>query len=155
MANLCLSHASSANVILATGAQGVAIAKVLSKTDKYTILAFTRSTTSASAQQLAALPNVELVANNADVGYDLEAFSNAAKRADAVFVNTDGFALGEMAEIFWGIRLFEMSVRAGVKHLIYSGLDSNGKNTGYDPALYVGHYEGKSRVQGKSIFLFT
>jgi hypothetical protein len=56
--------------------------------------------------------------------------------------------MGEALETFWGIRLFELSARAGVKHLIYSGLDYNGKQSNYDPDLYVGHYEGKARVQG-------
>jgi hypothetical protein len=89
------------------------------------------------------------VVNNSSSGYDVTAFSEAAKRSDAVFVNTDGSTLGEIAETFWGIRLYELSAKAGIKHLIYSGLDYNGKKSGYNPDLYVGHYEGKARVQGK------
>jgi hypothetical protein len=38
-----------------------------------------------------------------------------------------------------------------VKHLIYSGLDYNGEETDFDPKLYVGHYEGKARVQSKCL----
>lgn len=129
--------------------------KVLSSTNKYSVLVLTRNTTSAHARELGALPNVELVLSKTDVGYDLEAVYETAKRADAVFINTDGFALGEMAETFWGIRLIETSARAGVKHLIYSGLDYNGKASGYDPDLYVGHYEGKARVQGEKTSALT
>ncbi|KAF7531271.1 hypothetical protein G7054_g9037 [Neopestalotiopsis clavispora] len=138
---------STVLIVGGTGAQGAVITRILSETNKYSILVFTRSTTSAHAQELAALPNVELVQSKTDAGYDLDAFYETAKRADSVFINTDGFALGEMAETFWGIRLFETSARAGVKHVIYSGLDSNGKPSGYNPDLYVGHYEGKARVQ--------
>ncbi|KAH0837609.1 hypothetical protein AYO21_10995 [Fonsecaea monophora] len=130
----------------ATGAQGGAIIKTLSSTNEYKILALTRSTTSPAAQAIAGLPNVELVQNNAGFGYDVDAFYQAAQRSDYAFINTDGFALGEQAETYWGIRLFELSARAGVKHLIWSGLDYNGKKTGYDPKFYVGHYEGKARV---------
>ncbi|KIW35039.1 hypothetical protein, variant [Cladophialophora immunda] len=129
-----------------TGAQGSAIIKTLSSTNQYKILALTRSTTSSAAQDIGSLPNVELVESNATFGYDVERFFEAAQRSDYAFINTDGFALGEQAETYWGIRLFELSVRAGVKHLIWSGLDYNGKKTGYDPKFYVGHYEGKARV---------
>jgi nucleoside-diphosphate-sugar epimerase len=136
-------------VIGGTGAQGSAIVRHLSATDKFKVLALTRSLTSAAARDLAGLPHVELVEMRAVVGYDLDAFSDAARRADHAFVNTDGFALGEQAETYWGVRLFETAVRAGVQHFVYSGLDYNGKKAGYDPDLYVGHYEGKARVQGR------
>ena len=135
-------------VIGATGAQGAAVVEHLSSTSKYHIIAFTRDTTSPRAQALGNLPYVELVASNATHGYDIGSFFEAAKRSDYVYVNTDGFALGEQAEIFWGIRLYETAARAGIKHLVYSGLEANiGKETNYDPKYYVGHFEGKGRVQ--------
>lgn len=132
-----------------TGAQGGAAAKYLSATGEYRILALTRSATSSSAQDLAALPNVELVISDAASGYNTETFVSAATKSDYVFVNTDGFTLGEQAETFWGIRLFELAAGAGIKHFIYSGLDYANKASGYDPDYYCGHYEGKARVQGK------
>ncbi|KAH8675590.1 hypothetical protein BX600DRAFT_494070 [Xylariales sp. PMI_506] len=134
-------------IVGATGAQGAAIVKSLSETGKYQLLALTRKVESQRAQELAALPNVELVASASDHGYDLAAFSKAAERSDAVFINTDGFAVGEIAETYWGIRLFQLSIRAGVKHVVYSGLDNIGKATNYADEFYVGHYEGKARVQ--------
>ena len=88
-------------------------------------------------------------ANGFSVRYDSKAFMSAASDSDYVFVNTDGFAMGEQAETYWGIRLFELSLRAGVKHFIYSGLDSVGPKSNYDPELYTGHYQGKARVQGQ------
>ena len=137
-------------IVGAAGAQGSAVVRFLSSTGQYHILALTRNTTSSQAQALASLPNVKLTSNSAASGYDTEAFLRAASTCDYVFVNTDGFVLGEQAETFWGIRLFELAVRAGVRHLIYSGLDYAGKATGYDPRYYAGHYEGKARVQGES-----
>ncbi len=81
-------------------------------------------------------------------GYNEDSFSELAARADAVFINTDGFTLGEALETFWGIRFFQLSAKAKVKHFIYSGLDCNSAASNYDPDVYVGHYEGKARVQG-------
>ena len=60
----------------------------------------------------------------------------------------DGFAVGEQAETYWSIRIFELAIRAGVKHFIYRSLDAVYKKSGYNPKYYVGHYEGKSRVVG-------
>ncbi|KAF2671004.1 NAD(P)-binding protein [Microthyrium microscopicum] len=107
-------------IVGATGAQGGAVAQYLSTTNEYNTVALTRSATSAHAEALAALPNVKLAVSSVGSGYDTTAFLAAASEADFVLVNTDGFALGEQAETFWGIRLFELAARAGVKHLIYS-----------------------------------
>ncbi|KAF4335868.1 hypothetical protein FBEOM_10293 [Fusarium beomiforme] len=134
-------------IIGATGAQGSAILRHLSSTGQYNITAFTRSATSPKAVELAALPNVKIAVSSAANGYDTKAFLSAAENSDYVLVNTDGFALGEQAETYWGIRLFELSARAGVKHFIYSGLDSLGPKSNYDPDLYCGHYQGKARIQ--------
>jgi len=139
-------------VIGGTGAQGASIVRHLASTNDYNILTLTRNTTSPRAEALARLPHVTLIAMNTAHGYDLEAFSKAAAQSDCAFINTDGFAVGEQAETYWGIRLFELARRAGVKHFVYSGLDYIGAKSGYDPKLYVGHYEGKARVQGKTSF---
>jgi hypothetical protein len=98
---------------------------------------------------------VGLVANNALNGYDVESFLSAASRSEFVFINTERFTLGEQAEIYWGIRLFELARKAGVEHFIYSGLDHNGKETAFDPKSYAGHYEGKARVQSKCLTRYT
>ena len=52
-----------------------------------------------------------------------------------------------------GVRIFELSIRADVKHLVYSGLDSAYKLGGYDPHFRVGHDEGKARAAGKATFV--
>ncbi|KAI1609569.1 hypothetical protein EDD36DRAFT_75156 [Exophiala viscosa] len=133
-------------IVGGTGAQGGAVVQYLSATNKFNVLVLTRSTTSPPAKETAALPNTELIVSNASFGYDLEVFYKAAQQSQYAFINTDGFAVGEQAETYFGIRLFELSLKAGVKHFIYSGLDYNSKKSGYDPTLYVGHYEGKARV---------
>ena len=132
----------------ATGAQGSAVVKAFSATGKYQILALTRSASSSQAIELAALPNVKLAISKAASGYDTDAFLSAASSSDYVFINTDGFALGEQAETYWGTRLFDLATKAGVKHVVYSGLDNSYRESGFDPKCYVGHYQGKARVQG-------
>lgn len=133
-----------------TGAQGAAIIRILVSTGQYRILLFTRDVKSKHSTDLIATGHVEAIENNAEHGYDLAAFELAASRSDGVYINTDGFALGEQAETYWGIRLYESAVKCGTKHILYSGLDNSWRSSKYDPSLYVGHYQGKARVQGKS-----
>ena len=135
-------------LVLGIGRQSEAVIRQLSSTNEYHILVLTRNTTSAKAKTIRQLPNVELIDNKASHGYDRPSVEAAASRSDFIFVNTDGFELGEQADTYWGIRLFELASKSKVKHLIYSGLDYNGKESGFDPKFYVGHYEGKARVQG-------
>ncbi|KEF57054.1 uncharacterized protein A1O9_07244 [Exophiala aquamarina CBS 119918] len=131
-----------------TGAQGRAVLQYLSALNEYRILVLTRFLTGQPAKELSKLSNVELVETQAPSGYDLDAFLTAAKQSDYAFINTDGFAVGEIAETYWGIRLFEVARQAGVKHFVYSGLDSLAREPLYEADKhYVGHYMGKARVQ--------
>ncbi|KAK4574439.1 hypothetical protein LTR86_001280 [Recurvomyces mirabilis] len=134
-------------VVGGTGAQGGAVVRHLCSTGRYRILLFTRDLQSKHSTDLIKLGNVEGVRNGADHGYDVGAYEQALHQVDGVFINTDGFALGEQAETYWGIRLFEVAVKAGVPHIVYSGLENSWRESSYDPALYVGHYQGKARVQ--------
>jgi hypothetical protein len=82
-------------------------------------------------------------------GHDELTLQRSLHGVDYVWVNTNGFALGEQAEMYWGIRMFELSLRAGAKHFVYSGMDSAYKLSGYDPKCCSGHYEGRGKVSGK------
>ncbi|KAF2160639.1 hypothetical protein M409DRAFT_37678 [Zasmidium cellare ATCC 36951] len=150
-----MSSAKKILVVGGTGAQGAAVVRVLASTGDFGIILFTRSTDSSQCQELLKLPNVEAAINPAPQGYDLGAFEAAARRSYGVFLNTDGFALGEEAETYWGIRLYETAVKARVQQVVYSGLDDHFRNSGYDPKSYVGHFQGKSRVQGESSLAFS
>ena len=131
-----------------TGAQGSAVVKVLAATGQYRLRLFTRNVNSLECKALTTLPNVEAVTNSATEGYDLPAFEAAARGCYGLFLNTDGFAIGEIAETYWGIRLYESAVKCRVGHVVYSGLDDAYRDSGYDPSKYVLHFQGKSRVQG-------
>jgi uncharacterized protein YbjT (DUF2867 family) len=129
-------------VIGGAGAQGSAIVRHLSSTNQYNILVQTRNPDSPAAQELHALPHVSLIAG----GYSDASLTAALTDQDYLFVNTDGFAIGQLAETYWGIRIFELAARAGIKHLLYSGLDYLGPRTNYNPKYEVGHYLGKAHV---------
>ncbi|TLD09747.1 gb [Venturia nashicola] len=96
-----------------TGAQGAAIIRILVSTGQYRILLFTRDVKSKHSTDLIATGHVEGIENKAEHGYDLAAFELAVSRSDGVYINTDGFALGEQAETYWGIRLYESAVKCG------------------------------------------
>lgn len=135
-------------IVGGTGAQGAAVIRHLSSLNLYSLRVLTRNLNSVQAQALTALPNVTLV-QSSPVGHDEASFLTAAEGADFAFINTDGFSIGEVAEIYWGIRFYELSVRVGIKHFIYSTLDNLGPSTGYKQEFHIGHYYGKSRVVGK------
>lgn len=54
---------------------------------------------------------------------DLNSVAAAFKGVYGAYVNTDGFTVGEEAEIFHGMRIFELAKQAGVQHYVWSNLD--------------------------------
>jgi uncharacterized protein YbjT (DUF2867 family) len=134
-------------VIGGTGAQGEPIVRALSAAGKYSVWVLTRHTESAHAKALAGLPNVTVIGGD---GYDEATLRSAFKGIDSCYVNTNGFAIGEKAEIYWGIRIYELARQAGVKHFVYGGLDYVSKKGGFDPQFRCGHYDGKGKVGGLS-----
>ncbi|KAK5954722.1 hypothetical protein OHC33_004446 [Knufia fluminis] len=127
-------------IVGGTGAQGAVVVNHLSSLGLYHLKVLTRNVESSQAQHLASLPNVELI-QSSPLGHDEESFLFAVKDADFAFINTDGFSIGEVAETYWGIRFFELAHQAGVKHYVYSSLDSIDQDV-----FRIGHYGGKSRV---------
>ncbi len=55
---------------------------------------------------------------------DFAAVAAALEGAYGVWVNTDGFTLGEQKEIFVGMRIFEIAKQApSLRHYVWSNLD--------------------------------
>jgi len=129
------------------GAQNSAVAKIFSDAGTYTIHVLTRSIHSAHALELSPLANIKLIEGDC---YDDATLTSAFKDVDLCFVNTNGFAIGEKNEIFWGIRMYEIARWAGVKHFIYSGLPYVSKNGDFDPSRRVPFVDGKGKVARKS-----
>lgn len=53
---------------------------------------------------------------------DFDVIAQMMKGAYGAFINTDSFTVGEMAETYAGIKIYEAAKAAGVRHYIYSSL---------------------------------
>ncbi|OBT53961.1 hypothetical protein VE04_04740 [Pseudogymnoascus sp. 24MN13] len=130
-------------VIGGTGAQGVPVVKSFAPGSKHAVRVLTRDASSSSASELAAIPGVEIFEGNS---YDEATLRKAFVGIDYAFVNTNGFAIGEKAEIYWGIRMYELAREFGLKHFIYAGLEYASKLGNFDPKYRCGHLDGKAKV---------
>ena len=54
---------------------------------------------------------------------DLKTVATAFRGVYGAFVNTDGFTVGEEAEIFHGMRIFELAKQADIRHYVWGNLD--------------------------------
>ncbi|KAG8527949.1 uncharacterized protein KY384_006865 [Bacidia gigantensis] len=139
-----MAHRKTIFVIGGTGAQGFPVIETLAASDSdYAVKILTRDVTSDRAKRLASLPNVELVTGTFASEVDLRAGFSGSWGA---FVNIDGFNCGEKAEIYWGIRSYEIALECGVKFFVWGNLDFVLKESGYNSAFRTGHYDGKGRV---------
>ncbi|OQU97005.1 hypothetical protein CLAIMM_03010 [Cladophialophora immunda] len=132
-------------IIGGSGAQGIPIVQELSRHPEYSqIRVLTRDPESANCKLLEKLPKVTLSVGATD---DVDALQAALAGVDLVFCNINSFILGIKNEIYWGIRIYELSVQAGVKHFIWSSLDNYMFDTNFDESLRAGHYYGKAYVE--------
>ncbi|PSR99449.1 hypothetical protein PHLCEN_2v4128 [Hermanssonia centrifuga] len=122
-------------VIGATGAQGLAVIDALlapqadGSPSPYAVRALTRN------------PDHHRAVD------DFAAVAAALEGTYGVWVNTDGFTLGEQKEIFVGMRIFEIAKQtSSLRHYVWSNLDYISKETGYNPRYRCEHYDGKGRV---------
>ncbi|KAJ7065725.1 NAD(P)-binding protein [Mycena amicta] len=136
-------------VIGATGAQGQAVINALLSTSEsgaptpYAVRALTRDPTSSQAQALTAR-GVECVTGSFQ---DIDSVARAMQGIYGVYVNTDGFTVGAMQEIYSGIRIFETAKRTPtLRHYVYSGLIYALKAMNFNPEYKVDHLDGKGRV---------
>jgi hypothetical protein len=123
---------------------GIPVAKRLASKDQYEIRIQTRDPNHSRSLELTQLPNTTLIAGRADNEADLR---RAFKGVSAAFVNTNGFAIGEKAELYWGIRIFEIAKEEkSMRHYVWSNLDYALKLGGYDEKYKCSHYDGKGTL---------
>jgi uncharacterized protein YbjT (DUF2867 family) len=152
---------STSRLVLAiggTGAQGVPVVKgklrstqpsrdlhstALIRDQEYRVRVISRNASSSESKALASLPGVTIFEGDA---YNETSLRAALVGVDYVFANTNGFAIGEKNEIYWGIRLYELSREFGVQHFLYAGLEYASKLGNFDPKYKTGHLDGKGRV---------
>ena len=132
-------------IIGGTGAQGFPIVTALSATGRYQVRVLTRSASSSQAQELAALQNVTLVEGDQ---LDERAIHQLFNGVHAVFVNTNGSAIGEKNETFFGMRFYEIARSEKVEHFIYAAVDYCLKKSGWDEKCHWGN-DAKGRVGGE------
>ena len=109
----------------------------------YHVRVLTRSAASPESKELSSIPQVTIFEGDA---YDEATLRKAFVGVEYVFANTNGFAIGEKAEIYWGIRLYELAREFGVKHFVYAGLEYASKLGNFDPKYRTGHLDGKGKV---------
>lgn len=103
----------------------------------------TRTASSEEARDLSTIPGVTIFEGDA---YNEKDLRKAFESADFVFANTNGFAIGEKAEIYWGIRLYELSREFYVQHFVWAGLEYASALGNYDRKYRTGHLDGKAKV---------
>jgi hypothetical protein len=113
----------------------------LSSKGKYNIRIQTRDPNHPRSVSLASLPNTTLISGCADNEADLRRAFDGATHA---FVNTNGFAIGEKSETYWGMRIYEIAKETKtMRHYIWSNLEYALKLGGYNEKYKCGHYDGK------------
>ena len=115
----------------------------LTEDSKYNVHVLTRSAASTTAAELAALPGVTIIEGDA---YDEATLYRVFKGIDYAWVNTNGFAIGEKNEIYWGIRMFEIARGCNVSHFQWASLPYVSKLGNFDPKYRTGHMDGKGKV---------
>lgn len=110
---------------------------------KYNVHVLTRTANSSAARELAALPGVTIIEGNP---YDEQTLHEVFKGIDLAYVNVNGFAIGEKAEVYWGIRIYEIARWSGVKHFLWASLPYASKLGNFDPQFRTGHLDGKGKV---------
>ena len=106
----------------------------------------TRSLETAEAKALAELPHVKLFKGDCYNEADLQ---KAFEGVQLAFANTNGFAIGEKAEIYWGIRMYELARQHGLEHFVWGGVDYGSKLGGFAKKYRCGHLDGKNKVTGE------
>jgi len=54
--------------------------------------------------------------------------------------------LGEKAELFYGIRAYEIARAEGVKHYVWANIEYALKNCGWNEDYHCGHMDAKGRI---------
>ncbi|KAF7549283.1 hypothetical protein G7046_g8399 [Stylonectria norvegica] len=129
-------------VLGGAGIQNTYVARELAQSGHH-VRVLTRDSTSEHAVCLASTPNITIFEGDT---YNEKPLAVGLEGIDAVFVNTNGFAIGEKSEIYWGIRIYELCIAAGVKHFIYSTLPYVSKKGAFQSQYRVPFVDGKAKV---------
>ncbi|KAI1395836.1 NAD(P)-binding protein [Hypoxylon fuscum] len=138
----------------ATGKQGGAVINALLSQDisKLTILAVTRDVSSASATRLAQQStSIKLLQGNLD---DVPALFQEARKIHpqpiwgvySVQISV-GTGVTLESEVAQGKSLIDESVKAGVKHFVYSSVERGGDDASWDNPTPIPHFQSKYHIE--------
>jgi hypothetical protein len=113
----------------------------------YSVRVLTRDPSSKRAQNLASLPNVILIQGSQD---DEKTLHEAFHGVYGAWINLDGFTLGEMKELYYGFRAYEIARHEKVQHYVWANCDYALRIAGWDEQYHWGHNDAKGRVGGES-----
>ena len=125
------------------GKQGRSVAHTLLASGRYRVRGITRRTDSPEARALAA-QGMELVRIPLAPGYQ-EAFENAFRGSDGVFLVTPNIVPPANYEFGLGKELADAAVDAGVRHIIFSSLENVDKISG--GTMFAPHFTDKARIE--------
>ncbi|KAL4731754.1 hypothetical protein ACLX1H_000736 [Fusarium chlamydosporum] len=139
----------------ATGKQGGAVINALLAKDSsdFLLLAATRNKESASARKLAAKSNrIRLIEGDLD---SIPALFHAAKQAAGTVpiwgVYSVQLSMGKgvtlEGEVRQGKGLVDESIKAGIKHFVYSSVDRGGDEKSWTDATVVPHFKTKFQIE--------
>lgn len=136
----------------ATGNQGGAVIDALADNPDFTLLAQTRNTSGTGAQKLQSkAKNIKLVQGDQD---DVPAlFRNAKEVAQGPIwgVYSVQISMGKgvthEGEIRQGKAMVDESVKAGVKHFVYSSVERGGDEASWSNQTPVPHFQSKYHIE--------
>ncbi len=140
----------------ATGKQGGALIDAIlsnpGQTSKFTLLAVTRDTSTASAKKLAARsPSVKLVQGDLDDNPSLFRAANEVAQKPIWGVFSVQVSMGKgvtvEGEIQQGKGLIDESIKQGVKHFVYSSVERGGDEVSWDNETLVPHFQTKYQIE--------
>lgn len=136
----------------ATGNQGGAVIDALANNPAFTLLAVTRDASSGSAKKLQAKgSNIKLVQGDQNDVPGLFAAAREAAKAPLWGVYSVQVSVGKGVthdgEIKQGKAMIDESVKAGVKHFVYSSVDRGGDEVSWKVQTPIPHFESKYHVE--------
>jgi uncharacterized protein YbjT (DUF2867 family) len=135
----------------ATGKQGGAVVSALLKSEKFTVLAVTRSAGSSSALKLASKENVKIVEGNLDDVPGIFAAAKLISDEPIWGVYSVQISIGKGVtfdgEINQGKSLIDESLKQGVKHFVYSSIDRGGDEKSWETETPIPHFQTKHRIE--------
>jgi len=125
------------------GKQGRSAALTLLQSGRYRVRGITRRIDSPQALKLTEM-GAELLSLPLDLGYEKD-FVEAFRGSEGVFIMTPGIVPPHTHEMELGKQLADAAVEAGVKHIIFSGLENVEKITNGEK--FAPHFTDKAMIE--------